>query len=97
MNYSISFKTFQRYCKHKFVRETLSKESSRKGQGKYGCDKLILCETDLTTDEIHQDPKFPLSPTYDPKLTACNESNCPVMKRLQDGFVFRYYTPGLPD
>ena len=46
MNYTITFKTFQKYCKHKFTRETLSKESLRKGQGKYGCDRLILYETD---------------------------------------------------
>jgi len=82
MNYSISFKTIQKYCKHKFERETLSKESFREGQGKYGCMRLVLDETDLTTDEIYKHPKFPLSPSYDPKLTACNESNCLITRRL---------------
>lgn len=95
MNYSISFKTFKKYCKHKFIRETLSKESSRKGQGKYGCDKLILHDTDLTSDDMYNNhPKFPLSATYDPRLTTCNQSNCPVIKRLSGSLVFRDYTTG---
>ena len=97
MNYTISFKTFQKYCKHKFVRETLSKESSRKGQGKYGCDRLILHQTDLTSDEIYNHPKFPLSLTYNPKLTSCNHSNCPVIHRLGNSHLTFGRWNGPPD
>lgn len=98
MNYSISFKTLQRHCKHKFLKESWSEESIRKGQGKYGCQKLILYRVDLTTDEIHRHPKFPLSPNYNPKLTMCKESNCPVVKRLQSRpYNSRYYPAYLVD